>query len=71
MPFAKRIGVDVPDAFGVPLPAFLDPPLGVFTGDVARDVIVELGPEFTFFFCDSFCVFSRSLAAIDYYEMNK
>lgn len=44
------MGVDVPDAFGVPLPALLECWLGVLTGDVARDVAAELGPEFPCFF---------------------
>ena len=58
--------MDVPDDLGVPLPALLDVFPGLFTGDVARDVAVELGPEFGSFLCASFCAFSRSLAAVDY-----
>jgi hypothetical protein len=64
------MGVDVPDAFGVPLPALLELWLGVFTGEVAREVAVEFGLEFPGDFCACFSAFSRSLAAINYYERN-
>lgn len=58
MPFAARLE-------GLP---------GVFIGEVARDVAREVAAEFgtEVNFCwASFCAFSRSLAAISYYKMNK